>query len=55
MKKPHVVILGMGEIGTVLYTLIKKRGYLTEAWDKVPQKVPHQKSLFEIISFNRGE
>jgi len=49
MKKPHVVILGMGEIGTVLYSLIKKRGYSIEAWDKVPQKVSHQKSLFEIV------
>ncbi|TSC52429.1 MAG: glycerol-3-phosphate dehydrogenase (NAD(P)+) [Parcubacteria group bacterium LiPW_41] len=49
MKKPHVVVLGMGEIGTVLFSLVKKRGYSIEAWDKVPQKVPHQKSLFEII------
>ena len=49
MKKPHVVILGMGEIGTVLHSLIKKRGYSIEAWDKVPQKVPNQKSLFEIV------
>jgi glycerol-3-phosphate dehydrogenase len=49
MKKPNIVILGMGEIGSVLFPLFRKQKYPIEAWDKVPQKVPHQKSLFEII------
>lgn len=49
MKKPNIVILGVGEIGSVLFPLFKKQKYPVEAWDKMPQKVPNQKSLFEII------
>lgn len=47
--KPHIVVMGMGEIGSVLAPVFKKRGYAVSAWDKVPGKVPQQKSLFEII------
>ena len=49
MKKPNIVILGVGEIGSVLLSLFRKQKYHVDAWDKVPQKVPNQKSLFEII------
>jgi len=49
MKKPHIVILGVGEIGSVLLSTFRKQKYSVDAWDKVPQKVPNQKSLFEII------
>lgn len=46
--KPSVVILGAGDIGSAVCHLLKKTARV-ECWDKLPGKVPHQKSLETIL------
>lgn len=45
----HVSFIGAGEIGSALAKLVSRSGVHTELWDADPTKVPHQKSLEEIV------
>ncbi len=47
--KLHIVVLGMGDMGTALASLLRKNKHGVDCWDKSSGKVKGQKSLFEII------
>jgi len=47
--KPRIMMFGMGEMGSALSSVLKKRGYAIDAWDRAPGRVERQKSLFEIV------
>ena len=47
--KQHIVVLGMGDMGTALASLLRKNKHGVDCWDKSSGKVRGQKSLFEII------
>ncbi len=47
--KPRVVIVGMGEIGRAMSALMRRSHHPVQCWDICVGKVPHQKSLFEIV------
>lgn len=47
--KSHVVVFGMGDIGSALASLLRKNKHAVDAWDKSPGRVNNQKSLFEVI------
>ena len=47
--KSHIVIFGMGDMGSALASLLRKNRHAVDAWDKSPGRVSNQKSLFEII------
>lgn len=45
----HVSFIGAGEIGSALAKLVARSGAQTELWDADTAKVPHQKSLEEVV------
>ncbi|MFA6364885.1 MAG: hypothetical protein WCW78_00585 [Candidatus Paceibacterota bacterium] len=47
--KTHIVVLGMGEIGSAISSLLLKKKYHVDSWDVASGKVHNQKTLFEII------
>jgi glycerol-3-phosphate dehydrogenase (NAD(P)+) len=46
----HVTIIGAGEIGSAIASLIKAPGVQIERWDKDTSKVPKQKSLDAAVT-----
>lgn len=47
--KPRIVIVGIGEIGRAMFSLLHHTRHIVQCWDICPGKVQRQKSLFEII------
>lgn len=47
--KSHIVVFGMGDIGSAVASLLRKNKHVVDAWDKSSGRVSNQKSLFEII------
>ncbi len=47
--KPRVVIVGMGEMGRAMRSLVGRSRHVVQCWDICPGKVQGQKSLFEIV------
>ncbi|MFA6407239.1 MAG: hypothetical protein WCV80_00845 [Candidatus Paceibacterota bacterium] len=47
--KTHIVVLGMGEIGSALSSILEKKKHPVDSWDVISGKVHNQKTLFEII------
>jgi glycerol-3-phosphate dehydrogenase (NAD(P)+) len=45
----NIAIIGVGEIGSAIASLIKPSGVHITEWDKDPSKVPHQKTLEEVV------
>ena len=45
----HVTIIGAGEIGSAIASLVKSPGVPIERWDKDMSKVPKQKSLDTVV------
>ncbi|MEK7089340.1 MAG: NAD(P)-binding domain-containing protein, partial [Patescibacteria group bacterium] len=47
--RSHIVVFGMGDIGSAIASLLRKNKHAVDAWDKSPGRVNNQKSLFEVI------
>jgi glycerol-3-phosphate dehydrogenase (NAD(P)+) len=48
-QKPHVTIIGAGELGAAMGGLLQRNGIEPELWDANPAKVPGQKSLGDAV------
>ncbi len=47
--KSHIVVFGMGDIGSAIASILRKNKHAVNPWDKSPGRVSGQKSLFEIV------